>query len=66
MVDQPFKGFAGFDHVVQFKAGVAGVVAALGVAPPLAIFQRREVVKGCVEFSEQFRFDGIFQDQIAA
>jgi hypothetical protein len=41
MVDEPLKRLAGLDAVVQLEARGGVVVAALRVAVPLAVVQRR-------------------------
>lgn len=48
------KWLTRLDAIVQFKPGGGGIVAALGIAPPLAVFERWEVVKRLVEVVQQF------------
>src|SRR5262245_16946490 len=48
IVDQTLERLAGFDAIVQFKASVARVIAALRIAPPLADLQGWKIVKGPV------------------
>jgi len=66
VIEQPLERRAGLDAVVQLEAGLAGVVAALGVAPPLADLERREGVEGRVQLGHQLRLGGPLQDQVAA
>ncbi len=49
MVDQPLERLARLDAVVELKAGGSGVVTALRVAVPLAIFERWKLVDRTIE-----------------
>ena len=66
VVDHALEGLAGLDAVMKLEAGRRGVVAALGVAVPLLVFERRELVDGPVEVVHEVRFDRLLQHEVAA
>jgi len=65
VVDEPLEGLAGLDAVVQLEARGSVVVAALRVAVPLAVVQRREGIDRPVKVVHQVWLDGLLEDKVA-
>src|SRR5439155_7371070 len=66
MVDEPLERLPSLDAVVQLEAGGGVVVAALRIAIPLAVVQRRERIDGSIEVVHQVWLGRLLEDQVAA
>ena len=65
MVNQLLKGGVKLQTIVQFIAGGVVVIPALGIADPFAFFQRRQAIKGRVDFGQCRRSPGVFENDVA-
>ena len=66
MIDQLLEGGAGLDNILKLHAGVAVIIKALDIAPPLTDGEiLREAVEGGIQVREEGGFDGVFEDRIA-